>query len=101
MIVASGISGPSAGIYLRRQGRLQVALLLLTVVKRFSNPLPRGARGPSPERRANIRECVLETIESGLPGFRQALLYERFLSPAEHQSRLGLRRAAIRHVAPR
>lgn len=128
IIVGSGISGPSAGIYLRRQDRLEVASLLPAVDKSFPNPrgyhilvwpqsritqelrrldsevptsrtsfhiygpelperaahytinaalpLPRGARGPSPERRANIRECVLETIESGLPAFRQTPDYD-------------------------
>lgn len=128
IILGSGISGPSAGIYLRRQDRLEVALLLPAVDKSFPNPrvyhilfwpqsritqelrrldsgvpksrtslhiygpelperaahytinaalpLPRGARGPSPERRANIRECVLETIESGLPAFRQTPNYD-------------------------
>jgi phytoene dehydrogenase-like protein len=63
-------------------------------------PLPRGERDPTPERRSSMSEQVLGTLEVSLPGFRQALTYHRFLSPAEYEEQLGLRNAPSPYVPP-
>lgn len=64
-------------------------------------PLPRGLRDPSMAQRTALSEHVLHTLDGSLPGFRRALIYQRFLSPAEYESRLGLRCAPSRYVPPK
>ncbi|WP_204803075.1 phytoene desaturase family protein [Mycobacterium riyadhense] len=64
-------------------------------------PLPRGERTPSLQRRTSLSEHVIETIEASLPGFRRALIYQRFLSPADYESQLGLRCAPSPYVPPK
>lgn len=63
-------------------------------------PLPRGQRDPSAEQRNALSEHVLRTVEANLPGFQAAVIYQRFLSPAEYESRLGLRCAPSPYVPP-
>lgn len=63
-------------------------------------PLPRGERSPSRERQNALAAHVVATIDTRLPGFRKALTYQRFLSPAEYESRFGLRSAPSPYVPP-
>ncbi|MCV7195320.1 dehydrogenase [Mycobacterium angelicum] len=53
-------------------------------------PLPRGERNPLAQQRNELIEHVLQTVDASLPGFRSALIYQRFLSPVEYEARLGL-----------
>ncbi len=45
--------------------------------------MPRGEEEPSPERVRTIESYVFEHAETMLPGLNRALIYKRFLSPAE------------------
>ena len=43
---------------------------------------------------------MVGTVDATLPGFGDALLYARFLSPADYQDLVGLRCAPSPHVPP-
>lgn len=64
-------------------------------------PMPRGVRDPTVAQRTALSEHILQTLDAKLPGFKRALLYQRFLSPAEYQNLLGLRCAPSPYVPPR
>ncbi|GJN99339.1 hypothetical protein NJB1808e29_18640 [Mycobacterium marinum] len=63
-------------------------------------PLPRGEGDPSARRRQDLSAHAVATIDKDLPGFKDALIYQRFLSPGEYASRLGLRSAPSPFVPP-
>ncbi|CAM4270224.1 N-methyltryptophan oxidase [Mycobacterium basiliense] len=63
-------------------------------------PLPRGERNPSTDRRQELCAYILSTIEQSMPGFRESVIYQRFLSPAEYEDLLGLSSAPSPYVPP-
>ncbi|MEB3905171.1 FAD-dependent oxidoreductase [Mycobacterium ulcerans] len=63
-------------------------------------PLPRGEGDPSARRRQDLSAHAVATIDKDLPGFKDALMYQRFLSPVEYASRLGLHSAPSSFVPP-
>lgn len=61
---------------------------------------PRGMEQFPEAMVQRVREYTFATAEKLLPGFRKALMYERFVSPKQYEELYGLSAAAVKLLPP-